>query len=315
MSLASRSRLRGLCLIVTLFALFVAAPAAQAAPSYGGPPVANGTYLALGDSLAFGYQASKVTACAPTGCTSPDTQFSTGYVNVFASLFGATTPGVKTVNLGCPGETSATLNNATNTTTGCTTYPFAIHSNHPGKTQLQAAVQVLRDKGKKVNPVTIDIGANDVLALKNGCTAASGAIDLVCIQAGAPAVFASIQKNLSKTLCTLRDEGGKTKEIIVIGLYNPLYVPVYFQAGAAAAAGTDALSNQLNALTAATAANYHAKFTDPMPTFNPGNGSNPPVELATLNALTAIFSGDIHPTDAGYSALAGLVQATAGPGY
>jgi lysophospholipase L1-like esterase len=311
MSAVRRPRLRGLCLIAVLFALSVAAPVAQADVTYGGPPVAKGTYLALGDSLAFGYQQSKVAACASTGCTSPDTLFSTGYVNVFAGLFGATYPGVKTVNLGCPGETSATLINATNATTGCTTYPFAIHANHPNQTQLQAAVSVLQEQGKKVNPITIDIGANDVLALKNSCTTA-GVISLTCVQSGAPAVFGAIQANLSSTLDTLRAEGGKTKQIIVVGLYNPLYVPIFFQSGAAAAAGTDALTNQLNALTAATAADHNAVFVDPMPTFNPGNGSNPPVELGTLNALTAIFSGDIHPTNAGYSALGGLVETASG---
>ena len=69
MSVTSRSRRRGLGIIVALAALFVAAPAAQADVVYGGPPIPNkGTYLALGDSLAFGYQAVKVGACAPTGC-------------------------------------------------------------------------------------------------------------------------------------------------------------------------------------------------------------------------------------------------------
>jgi hypothetical protein len=89
-------------------------------------------------------------------------------------------------------------------------------------------------------------------------------------------------------------------------------VPIFFQSGAGAAAGTDALTNQLNALTAATAANYNAVFVDPMSTFNPGNGTNPSLELGTLGALTGIFSGDIHPTDAGYAALGGLVDAASG---
>ena len=98
----------------------------------------------------------------------------------------------------------------------------------------------------------------------------------------------------------------------MVGLYNPLYVPIISQSGPAAAAATDALTNQLNALTAATAANYKAVFVDPMPTFNPGNGSNPTLELGTLNALTGIFAGDIHPKDAGYAALGGLVDAASG---
>lgn len=315
MSPATRLRRRGLCVILALFALFATAPLANADPSsdpaFKAPVAGKGTYLALGDSLAFGYQASRVAACAPTGCTSPDSLFDTGYVNVFASLFGAAYPGVATVNLGCPGETSATLINATNATTGCTTYPFAIHSNHPGQTQLEAAVHVLQEQGKNVSPATIDIGANDVLALKNGCTTGS-VINLACIQNGVPATYASIQANLDATLDKLRAEGGKTLEIIVVGLYNPLYVPVFFQSGAAAAAATDGLANQLNTLMAATAAKYRARFVDPMPTFNPGNGANPTLELGTLNNLTGIFSGDIHPKDAGYAALGQLVETASG---
>ena len=318
MSADSRSRLRGLAVLAAIAAFFVIAPVAQAAPIFKAPTPNKGTYLAIGDSLAFGYQGYKVAGCAATGCTSPDTQFSTGYVDVFASAFGATYPGVKTVNLGCPGETSATLLNATNATTGCTTYPFAIHTNHPGKTQLKAALKYVDDA--KANPITINIGANDVLGLVRSCTGSTGAIDLGCVQAGAPATFAAIQANLGTALRKIRDEGEKA-EIIVVGLYNPLYVAILGTQGPAAAAGTDALTNSLNALTAQTADKYKAYFVDPMPTFNPGNGSNPPAEAGAICTLTLMCAdlvppagpdGDIHPTDAGYAALGNLVYQASG---
>jgi lysophospholipase L1-like esterase len=325
MSAASRPRLSGLCVLTTLIALlFVAAPASQAAQTDPviQPPVANGTYLALGDSLAFGYQAAKVGACAPTNCTSPDTQFSTGYVNVFGGLFGANTLGVHTVNLGCPGETSSTLINATNATTGCTTYPFPIHSNHPGKTQLQAAVDVLQSIGKRVSPITIDIGANDVLGLVGTCTS-GGVISLTCVQSSAPTVFATINANLDSTLNTLRQEGGVKHEIIVIGTYNPLYPAVFnqvfTQTGNAALAtqaadGTDALATQLNSLQAATAAKYRAVFANPLSTFNPTGAPHPGLELTTICTLTAVCGPlqDIHPTDTGYQAYAGVVDQASG---
>ncbi len=331
MSAASRPRMRGLCVIATLCALFVAVPAANAAQTAPviQPPVAGGTYLALGDSLAFGYQQAKVNACAGTGCTSPDTQFSTGYVDVFGQLFGANTLGVNTVNLGCPGETSVTLVNATNATTGCTTYPFAIHDNHPGKTQLQAAVDTLQRFGKRVSPITVGIGANDVLGLvRNTCTTA-GVISITCVQANAPATFATVNQNLDTTLSTLRQAGGVKHEIIVVGLYNPLYPAIYQQtfgqvlaaggsqaqaaaAAAQAGAGTDALAAQLNSLQSATAAKYRAVFADPLPVFNPQG--NPQVELGTICTLTAVCGPlqDIHPTDSGYAALANVVKQASG---
>lgn len=324
MSSNSRSRARGLSLILALLALFVAVPVAHAAPSYGGPPVANGgTYLALGDSLAFGYQRYKVQACASTGCTSPDTQFNTGYVNVFATSFSGAYPGVTTVNLGCPGESSTTFLNSTNSTTGCQglfPYPFAIHVNHPGKTQMAAAVQVLRDKGKKVNPVTLDIGANDVNGLVGSCTTPPNQLpDLTCVQNGWAATTSTVVGNLDTILNTLRAEGGKTKEIIVVGLYNPLYVPIYLNLGPAAAAGTDALAAQFNAAEAQVAAKYHAKFVDPLPVINNANfpvAPPTPPEVASVCYYTLMCApapgGDIHASDAGYQAIGNLVKVASG---
>lgn len=318
MSHASRPRLRGLCLIATLFALLVAAPMAQA---HNGPifktPKKNGVYLAMGDSLAFGYQQAKVLA----GLPNPDpATFNTGYVDVFGAAITATYPTVTTTNLGCPGETSDTLLNATNATTGCTTYPFGIHENHPNQTQMRAALKVLRQNEDKVVPVTIGIGANDVLGLvRNTCTTA-GVIDLGCVQANAPATFLTIQSNLDKALRKIRDEAERT-EILVVGLYNPLYPAIFQQVltqtgnpatAAAAAAGTDQLAAQLNSLMATTAAKYRAYFVDPLPLFNPQGDPN--VELGTICTLTAVCGPlqDIHPTDAGYAALGNLVKQVSG---
>lgn len=59
-----------------------------------------------------------------------------------------------------------------------------------------------------------------------------------------------------------------------------------------------------------------------MPTFNPGNGSNPAVEAGTLCALTLMCpppntqpgnpGGDIHASHAGYQALGNLVNVASG---
>ena len=262
--------------------------------------------------------------------------FNTGYVDVFqfgsdltnSTGFNANYPGVQTVNLGCPGETSSTLLNATNTTTGCTTYPYSIHVNHPGQTQIQKAVAVVKANGGKVVPVTIDIGANDVLGLVHSCTSTSGIISLSCVQSGASATFATVQQNLNKALSQIRAVAGYT-QIMVVGLYNPLYPAIYQQtyaqtiaqggspsaaaaAAAAAAAETDALSALLNALQATTAASYKAYFVNPLPLFNPQG--TPANEIATVCTLTAVCGSlhDIHPTDLGYAELGDLVLADSG---
>lgn len=110
-------------------------------------------YLALGDSLAFGIQ--------------PDLDFTHGYVDDFYSNLrrhGAQ----QLANMGCPGETSATMIHG-----GC---PYAFLRKYPYTgAQLAAAVSFLRNHAGKVSPVTLDIGGNDLLPDINSktCTVSS----------------------------------------------------------------------------------------------------------------------------------------------
>jgi lysophospholipase L1-like esterase len=278
-------------------------------------------YLALGDSLAFGFQQAKLNTALTSGTYSPSL-FTTGYVDDFFAGFAATAPpDAQLVNLGCPGETTDSLIGATNATTGCTTFPFPIHSSHPGRTQLQAALDVIGDEHGRLSPVTLDIGANDVLHMVNTCTnATTGAVDLACVQGSAPASYAHVRDNVSAILDAIRDASPST-EIIVAGVYNPLYPKIYQQTllqtgspatAAATAAGTDALAAQLNGLLAQTAADHRAFFADPLPVFNPPG--DPAVELGTICSLTAVCGPlrDIHPTDAGYQAFGDVVLAASG---
>jgi hypothetical protein len=107
-SVRSRGRLIGCCMaLVMALGAVVLAPAANAAEV---PPP---TYLALGDSLAFGYTQEKFLVNFPTESPS---FFETGYPNAFAKdLRTKEAPGHPTlgkektlvlVNDGCPGETS-----------------------------------------------------------------------------------------------------------------------------------------------------------------------------------------------------------------
>lgn len=324
MSARSTASWRGVLIIVAVLAMLAGAATAEAAAPPK-PKAPRKVYLALGDSLAFGYQQAKVLANLPN--PSP-TLFNTGYVDVFqygSSLtsstgFNASYSGVQTVNLGCPGETSSTLLNATNSTTGCTTYPFPIHVNHPAQTQIQKAVAVLNANGGKVVPVTIDIGANDLLALVHSCTT-NGVISLTCVETGSTTTFATVQQNLDSALSQIRAVAGYT-QIMVVGLYNPLYPAIFQQtltqtgdpvAAAEAGAESDALAAQLNTMEAASAARYRAYFVDPLPLFNPQG--DPTKELGTICTLTAVCAAplhDIHPTDRGYAELGDLVLTDSG---
>src|SRR2546425_5265946 len=99
-------RVRFLALLAALSLLVLAALPASASTSNPkfNPP--KSFYLALGDSLAFGYQQSKFIANLPTENPSA---FVTGYVDDFAGMLHGIDPAIETVNLGCPDETTSSF--------------------------------------------------------------------------------------------------------------------------------------------------------------------------------------------------------------
>ncbi|HEY7419703.1 MAG TPA: hypothetical protein VH593_31270, partial [Ktedonobacteraceae bacterium] len=121
-------------LVLSLFFLFT--PSASAAQTLIGPkPI----YLAVGDSLAFGYQ--------------PLLEFSHGYTDDFYSNLQS--HGTHTyVNVSCPGESTVTMINGQCPVPVLRKYPYI-------GSQLQAAVNYLHHHAGQVSPVTLDIGAND----------------------------------------------------------------------------------------------------------------------------------------------------------
>ncbi len=87
-------------------------PHGQKQPGHGGPPPGQkgpghgfpqASYLALGDSLAFGYSLAKFESLLPT---STPADYNTGYVDDFARLLKFGNPRLQVINDGCPGETT-----------------------------------------------------------------------------------------------------------------------------------------------------------------------------------------------------------------
>lgn len=288
--LSARRRLIALLVIAASFA---AVPAANAAGTFTNP---KDYYVAVGDSLAFGYQQAKLDNALATN-TYSEALFNTGYVDDFAAAMRASGENPeKVINFGCPGETSSSLLSATNATTGCTTYPLPIHRNHPGTTQIAAAVAFLKKHANETSPVTLDIGANDLLAVIRGC-----AFDPTCIQTAAPAAFFQIAQNTTIALRSMKAVAPRAK-YIVIGLYNPTFT----------LPGGDALTQAFNSTIAGVAANEGATFADPFNAIN----HNPayPNEAASVCSLVAICTPlqDIHPFDNGYQAIADVIFGVSG---
>jgi lysophospholipase L1-like esterase len=265
-------------------ALGTATAASASPPPRLTPP--KSYYLALGDSIAYGFQTSKALAGLP-----PDA-FNTGYADLFATQLRQLRPHIATVNYSCPGESTTTfLLSCIWKTSG-----HALHNDYPGS-QLGAALAFLATHRGKVSPITLSLNGNDANDFLQTCPPG----DLACIQAGAPAAIAAYQARLTSILRHLR-AAAPDAEIIVVGAYDP---------NIGAFAFADPLFTQLNQAQRAAAAAVRARFADPFPVFNPQG--DPAAETTAICTLTLLCSqGDGHPSDTGYRALADVVWAASG---
>jgi lysophospholipase L1-like esterase len=273
-----------------LAALALTAGTATAASASASPPPRltppKSYYLALGDSIAYGFQTSKALAGLP-----PDA-FNTGYADLFAAQLRQLRPHIATVNYSCPGESTTTF------LLPCIwkTSGHALHNDYPGS-QLGAALAFLAGHRGKVSPITLSLNGNDANDFLLTCPPG----DLACLRAGAPAAIAAYQARLTSILRHLR-AAAPDAEIIVVGAYDPDIGAFTF---------ADPLFTQLNQAQQAAAAAVRARFADPFPAFNPQG--DPAAETAAICTLTLLCSqGDGHPSDAGYRALAGIIWAASG---
>jgi lysophospholipase L1-like esterase len=285
--------LAGFAVLATVLTAIWLTPAAGAfGTPHGGLP-RNGhpspplSYVALGDSLAFGYQQAKFNSLLPN---EDPTAFNTGYVDDFGRVLSFVDRNLQIVNDGCPGETTDSF------ISGPCQYQLAFPLHHPyaggpSSSQLSDALAYLQANHNRVNPITLDIGANDALGVTEGICK----LEPTCIAEHAPALFAHIASNLGLILADLRGAAPRAR-IIVLGLYNPFGPSL---------AGADQLTAQLNEVMSHAAATVGARFADPLPVFNPPGPSEQPTICLLTNFCTPLH--DIHPTDLGYAALAGLV--------
>ena len=90
------------CVLAALVFFMAKMPVrAQDLPPVFNPPKSH--YLALGDSIAYGYQAFKFVAGLPPSA------YNTGYVDVFATRLRQIQPAILTINYGCPGESTGSF--------------------------------------------------------------------------------------------------------------------------------------------------------------------------------------------------------------
>ena len=265
----------------------LAAPLRASATSPTVDPVSQassptGYYLALGDSLAFGYQDTRFKAEITAGTYNP-ADFNTGYVDGFFAMLKGGKAGVELVNYACPGETSSSFASG-----GCIFHQqVPLHNNYPAaQSQLAAATAFLQSHPGSVGPITLNIGGNDVGNLFfDTCNQ-----DLACAQRQLPAVIGKAGTNLNQILSALQ-AASPASEIIVLTQYDP-----YVAAMPESVPAFEALNSTVGDVARA----HGVRVAD---------GSSP-FTSATICSLTLFcISGhqDIHPSDAGYQALAQAV--------
>jgi lysophospholipase L1-like esterase len=290
---SSRARLVSCCVALTLVLGLCLAPLAAAArPQQSGVAQSRvarpqQSYLALGDSLAFGYSQAKFNSLYPN---ENPAAYHTGYVDDLGNVLKLLHPGLQVVNDGCPGETTESF------LKGPCEYQVAFPLHHPysgGKfsSQMSDALNYLGSHQGSVNLITLDIGANDALGvIKTTCN-----LEPACIASNAPALFTHIATNLGTILAQLRAAAPQT-QILVLGLYNPFGSTI---------AGADQLTAQLNTVMSQVAGAAGARFANPLPLFNPPGKAEQPTLCLLTNMCTPLV--DIHPTDLGYAVLAGVL--------
>jgi lysophospholipase L1-like esterase len=234
------------------------------------------TYLALGDSVAFGYNPLFVRA----GLAGNPSIF-VGYPEI-----AARTLGMKDVNASCPGETTGGFISITNGQDYlCLPYRhnFPLHVNYT-TSQLDFTIAYLKAH-HDVRLITMDIGANDVF--KAGCTTTA------CIGA----VLAGIEANLRFIYGQIRNVAHYHHALVTLTYYSLSY-------DAATAAGTQSLNAPIIAATEAFGGKVASGFKAFQgPALAAGGSSCAAGLLIRLPDGTC----DVHPTPLGRDLLAAAV--------
>jgi hypothetical protein len=161
-------------------------------------------YLALGNSVAFGFN--------PLLNGSNADNFIGYPTPVAAALKESLT------NASCPGETSSHFINLAGSDNGCGPYrlKFPLHVAY-NTTQLVFADGFLQSHPKTL-VVSIDIGANDLFVLINGCGGKTS-----CILSGLSDMLATLSANLDTIYGHIRNLDGYNHKLVALTYYSLNY--------------------------------------------------------------------------------------------
>ena len=241
----------------------------------------NTRYLALGDSIAFGYNPLVVPV---------NLDKYVGYPEIVSDALHR-----KVANASCFGESSGSFLVLGVPDTGCAQWRAALplKVSYSG-TQMQYALDYLHANLKKTDLITIDIGVNDLGVLLATCN-----YDLTCAGNGLPATLAAYAQHLTAIFGGIRAAGYKGP-IVAVTTYAANYNDPVEVTGLIA----------LNGVLSQVASAYDVQVADAFTAFLvadvPFNGDS-----CAAGLLIKLPGGscDIHPSLAGQTLIAQTVVA------
>ena len=264
--------------------------------------------LALGDSLAAGYEPSFGTSLPPINPSSGYRDH--GYPGSYAADL-AGTRGLRLVDLGCPGETTASMLGIPAQHQCALLYA----TDFAAQSQLVAAETFLSHHRGQVALVTIDIGVNNLLH----CVSASQ-VNPTCIQENNVSTQRNLAGILRSLIASLRRADPRAR-VIAMNYYDPFLGLAYSPGGTqgvkfavASLVATNVFNTELAntyrtfaVAVANTASAFH--MNSPFPLAHYG-GKTLPTDVVSTCSLTWMCpvqsqrSRDIHPNLTGYRTIA-----------
>ena len=248
-------------------------------------------YLALGDSVTFGFVAHPA---PPAGGGDP---YKNAADFVGYPTYVGNTLGLSTTNASCAGETTGSFLDPKAGDNGCHAYraAYPLHVSYPGQTQEQFAVSFL-----KAHPttelVTLGLGANDGLLVIGNC---GGLTDTACINGQMPALLTSITTNLTTIVQAVRSAG-----------FNGTFVLVNFYSVNYANTFETQLVSQLNGAIATVAGTNHLQLADTFSAFQAAANRVAGNTCATgllATGSSSLGPCDLHPSLSGQQLIASVV--------
>lgn len=249
------------------------------------PPVRAGSpYLALGDSVPFGFREA---ANKPTpDYTKPDTFV--GYPEDVAADLS-----LKLTNAACPGETSASFIDVTAPSNGCEPPGyrslFPLHVAYSGS-QLDFAVQYLR-RHPQTRLVSVMLGANDGFLCEkqtaDRCTSEF------------PALLDKIGANIATILAAIRHRAHYRGQLVIVTYYSLDYTDPL----------ATAQSEGINKAVDTAAQPFDVEVADGFGAFRSA-AAQVDGKTCAAGLLTMLSTGGcgVHPSLAGQALLAGAVE-------